>query len=402
MTDNSGDRPPVIEELDNLLVGPAPIHDVIDAGRTVERRRRTILAGVTAVAVLLGGGGLASTQVLGADNPDDPPVADEQTTAPAAHTLAVDASLKPGGQQIHYEEGAQEEIRLEREGPSGPVPVRSHVASAPWSLAWAGLPSGTYTVYAAVRACSGNCGYLEAPTGSCEETFELTDSRTIAVEFEHGASCAVTTSSTPADQELSVTVGPRPGIDPAAVRGTAHWDARNRTVSYLSQSGYSSSCPPDVSATVVDGVVGVVLDPAGQATGACLRDAVSVVATIEGFTEAPASLAVTESGETRSVPVQRVGRPDADDPFGSLDCASSSMYSTDGGYMPRSQPDGFPTREEAVEAWLEASLYTGQDYQVSPSGRSALILRADGTAEANVTFHVHSGYTVRGVVGCSD
>lgn len=75
-------RPPILDELDNLDVGFAPVDAVIAAGESANRRRRTLISSVAAVTVLLVGGGLVTTQVLGDDRPDDTLVADGRADQP--------------------------------------------------------------------------------------------------------------------------------------------------------------------------------------------------------------------------------------------------------------------------------------------------------------------------------
>lgn len=86
MTDS---RPPVLEELDGLPIGPAPIGAMLAVGRAAKRRRRTVLASVAGAAVLLTGGGLAATQVLGNDVARDSFVADGENPSPPAGTRWV-------------------------------------------------------------------------------------------------------------------------------------------------------------------------------------------------------------------------------------------------------------------------------------------------------------------------
>src|SRR4051794_33842402 len=68
-----------------------------------------------------------------------------------------------------------------------------------------------------------------------------------------------------------------------------------------------------------------------------------------------------------------------------LTCPSDEGVSTDGGYLAE-LPDGFDTREEAVEAFLADNDAFDDDYVISSDGKGAWVLRADGTAEARLTF----------------
>lgn len=320
--DTTGDRPPAIEQLDSLHVGPAPISEVLDAGRIVKRRLRTVLASIAAVTVLLVGGGFATSQVLGNNSTDDSLTADNETVTPttpaAPHTLTVDAMFKPGGKRFFYFEGALEEIRLEREEPSGAVPVRSEVAPAPWKQAWADLPPGEYTLYAAVRPCGGNCGSLDPPTDSCEQTFDLDADRTVKVEFDFGAPCIVTVAlaeGTSADLSVDVNRYLSQALNIETRQGAARWEPRSRTVTYVSRLDYSGSCPPEGSVELNGGALILVLAVTVGDDQPCTADANTMLATISGLTEAPAELAVTEEGETRTIPVLDA-EPGVDEPGG--------------------------------------------------------------------------------------
>jgi hypothetical protein len=87
----------------------------------------------------------------------------------------------------------------------------------------------------------------------------------------------------------------------------------------------------------------------------------------------------------------------------SLTCRTNERVGTPGGYWAH-LPDGYPTREKAVAAWLSSwlsSRHFGSDFAVTSDGKSAWILRADGTAMAKVHFLRHSGYTVHGYEACA-
>lgn len=105
--DPYAERPSALASLDDLDVGPAPVRDIVDAGHKIKRRRRATLAGIAAATVLLVGGGLVTTQVLGSDQADDSLVADrgaEGDTTADGRERAVDVTLVDS--QGFFEKGA--------------------------------------------------------------------------------------------------------------------------------------------------------------------------------------------------------------------------------------------------------------------------------------------------------
>lgn len=85
----------------------------------------------------------------------------------------------------------------------------------------------------------------------------------------------------------------------------------------------------------------------------------------------------------------------------SLVCPSGELSETVGGFLLK-EPDGLPTRGEAVESWLRDSQFRGHAYRVSEDGEAAYVLRADDTPVARLSFIRHSGFTVHGVLNCID
>ena len=102
--------------------------------------------------------------------------------------------------------------------------------------------------------------------------------------------------------------------------------------------------------------------------------------------------------DTSAVATSKTASPEAAPT--DLTCPTVERVQTDGGYLAE-LPDGFDTREEAVEAFLANNNAFDDDYALGPDGKSAWVLRADGTAEARLTFLRHSGYTVHGYEACS-
>jgi hypothetical protein len=106
------------------------------------------------------------------------------------------------------------------------------------------------------------------------------------------------------------------------------------------------------------------------------------------------------STAARSVPTETVH--EASTPT-ALTCPSGEGVQDPGGLLAK-RPDGYDTREQAVEAWLEDTEWApaDADFVVAEDGKSAWILRTDETATAQVRFLRHSGFTVYGYEACSD
>ena len=85
MTDKT---PATLDQLwDEIPTGPAPIVHLVTAGHVARRRkRRTALAGIATVTVVILGGGFLATQGLRGNNSD---AADGATASAAGRTLAV-------------------------------------------------------------------------------------------------------------------------------------------------------------------------------------------------------------------------------------------------------------------------------------------------------------------------
>jgi hypothetical protein len=178
--------------LDQVPVGQAPIGDLLAAGHVAKRRqRRTLIGGVAAATVLILGGGTIATQAL--DKGDDGGYTNESnltadTTIPK-HTITVQTSLD--GPKIYYFEGALTEVSISSENDPDTAPATSDRAPVGWSDTWADLPEGRYTIAAAVLPCSGNCGALDPPTDSCEQSINLTTNTQIEVTFRYGKPCTI-------------------------------------------------------------------------------------------------------------------------------------------------------------------------------------------------------------------
>lgn len=116
---------------------------------------------------------------------------------------------------------------------------------------------------------------------------------------------------------LDVTV--RVDDSGAQERGAALWEPETQRLIYASRTDYSSSCPPDGTATEPrPGAVALELTTA-KTEQACTADGRPVLASITGLAVRPSEVRVTEDGTTRTVPVavgQALPQTDAADPDG--------------------------------------------------------------------------------------
>lgn len=69
---------------------------------------------------------------------------------------------------------------------------------------------------------------------------------------------------------------------------------------------------------------------------------------------------------------------------------------------PAEMPDGFDTREEAIERWLTDRTEFGNRYLIAADGTGAWLLRPDDTAFAKVEFIEHHGFTANNYTACAD
>lgn len=88
-----------------------------------------------------------------------------------------------------------------------------------------------------------------------------------------------------------------------------------------------------------------------------------------------------------------------------LSCPSNKFFTTEGGFLAE-KPDGFPTREQAVESFLAAKIarvngWADAGYVISEDGKVGWVLREDGTAQVRLNFLRHDGFTVYGFDACS-
>jgi hypothetical protein len=469
MTDR---RPPVLEELDALAIGPAPVGEVLQAGRTARRRHRAVLASVAAVAVLITGVSIATAGTgPGPNRPDDVsdarshldaqpfpapptgtkwvgmngvvvavpsgwPVTDSpcgsgapaevingtRSAAVKCVTTSRDArvTLAPLGSgpepstagscdrtlpstcydaRLFPDQGISIAVEVAGEGASSQVDQILDSAMV--------LPDGWTTVpFAWSLTASQRAAALEAVGFEVDRLDDRTGEGPVETSPELGSpvregstitlTSADAETSPPQSDDLSVTVEPASEIGDYTtplLEGSALWLARERELLYIPETVYDS-CLTNATASAAGGSTALVLTPPARSTN-CADVATRAVLTVTSLTEPPTELTVTENGETRTVDVV-----DANEPRSGLACPSGEMGGTPGGYL-SDLPDGFDTKEQAVEAWLRDSRYEGQDYVLSSDREHAYVLRADGSAEAELGFIVHSGFTVQSVLSCS-
>lgn len=97
-----------------------------------------------------------------------------------------------------------------------------------------------------------------------------------------------------------------------------------------------------------------------------------------------------------TAPVNETSTPTA------LTCPSGEQVEDPGGLVAK-PPHGYGTQEQAIEAWLRDNDWAGDaaDFVLATNGKSAWIVREDGTATAHVQFVRHDGFTVYGYQACS-
>src|SRR3954451_16180311 len=85
-----------------------------------------------------------------------------------------------------------------------------------------------------------------------------------------------------------------------------------------------------------------------------------------------------------------------------LTCPDGEFVWSEGGLLAEPIPPGHPTREAAVEAWLAtAPPRFSRDYVIAADGKTAWLVRKNGTAETKLRFLHHKGFTVHGYDSCT-
>lgn len=108
--------------------------------------------------------------------------------------------------------------------------------------------------------------------------------------------------------ELAVRITYSPSAEATALNvtmGHAAWNEADDTLIYVSDRGWSGSCPPVGTATVFRDGVGLELRQPDNGDNPCTADARSVTATITGLTAPPTDIEVTEGDKVSTVPVAK-------------------------------------------------------------------------------------------------
>lgn len=138
--------------------------------------RHAPLLGVVATLLVLAGCG----------NAPPPGVAPEVATT--GHTLTVRTDIRPGAHGMMFIEGALPEVRLVARTGSALRPVHDHTDTA----VFRDLAPGRYRLTASLRPCDGNCGYLDAPQGTCHAIVHIPRDANLLVSWRVGHDCHVT------------------------------------------------------------------------------------------------------------------------------------------------------------------------------------------------------------------
>lgn len=125
-----------------------------------------------------------------------------------------------------------------------------------------------------------------------------------------GVSCACETAPdpSPCTRRSSSRRMSRPRSRSRARRA---WDPDTHTRTYISNTGYSGSCPPTGTATITsDGTAHLIISatPAGPGF-LCTADALRIAAVMKNVPIAPPTLAVTDGDTTRAVPLHTAPTP---------------------------------------------------------------------------------------------
>ncbi len=146
------------------------------------------MALTTAAVVLITSGGCSSTDT----DPDpmtDPGGGTSLVSDPpsTARLVVRTSSSTQGTRGPVFEEGAVPEMRLV--SPDGTViePTADHRDTA----IFRDLATGDYTLTAALRPCAGSCGYLDPPTGECQDTVQVEGATEASVIFVQGQHCTI-------------------------------------------------------------------------------------------------------------------------------------------------------------------------------------------------------------------
>ncbi|GAA1126552.1 hypothetical protein [Nocardioides aquiterrae] len=99
-----------------------------------------------------------------------------------------------------------------------------------------------------------------------------------------------------------------PGHPPWGVAVRAAWDPDEHTLMYITEMGYSSSCPPTATAAMTShGTVRMAVVGGYDGDGPCTADARRFAVVVDDVATLPAHLVVTEDGAPHEVPFMTNG-----------------------------------------------------------------------------------------------
>lgn len=182
-------RPVTLDRLlDDVPIGPAPLTDLLRAGRAAERRKRRIVVTSALAGVIVFGGALILVPILSGESRDRL-VADQATPGAPSHQVRILSRLE--GPSIYYFEGALVQVLLEPT--DAPSNTETQHRSAPEAVGrtttWRDVTEGAWRLTASTRVCSGNCGELAPATDSCTLDLDVTQDTTVLVSYRWGRTC---------------------------------------------------------------------------------------------------------------------------------------------------------------------------------------------------------------------
>ncbi len=109
------------------------------------------------------------------------------TTSSTVATVTVTTEQRHSPRGPVFTEGALPQVELvDAAGHRYTVDPDSHD-----TFTFSGLEPGTYRLEGALRPCDGNCGYLDPPTGKCQEMLTVDGDREVHVTFIAKKPCRV-------------------------------------------------------------------------------------------------------------------------------------------------------------------------------------------------------------------
>ncbi|GAA4699440.1 hypothetical protein [Nocardioides conyzicola] len=185
----------------------------------------------------------------------------------------------------------------------------------------------------------------------------------------------------------------------ASFTDMAAWESDDQTLIYVSDMAYSSSCPPEASASVTDkgAFILKVRDDVGD--GPCTADAGRVTVSVDGLTEPPSEVTLVAHGTIRTIPVRST--PVERDVY-ALECRTPDQFEQSTfedwtGEQPR-----YATPQLAAASLLSDDESASAPDEVNTGKARVALLRADGTTRAVVTVAETDGaWRPDTISGCS-